>query len=362
MTAVTSPELSIGAFARLVGLTPSALRFYDDCGLLPPSRVDPVTGYRWYAASREPRARLLALLRVVDFPLASARTVLDGPAEAGARLLKEHLAAVEDKTMRTRRAVARALACVHGGRCCRVRLPGPELASAVRQVAPAVAAAGRLTPAGEDPALDEVLTCVLLEVDDAEVRLVASDRYQLSVRSLQPRHTEGTPGRALVPIDEMVGLAAWSAPQDTVTLTLEGRGIRAEAHTDACSLPIREGDYPAYQSIVQQLPPPTTRVLLTRAPLREALCDGDLTEVIALTLRSEGAWLDPPGMRMEGIVTGDPLRVGFSRELLLAVLDAGVGPELLLELSEPDQPVLVRSADQGTFTTLVMPCRLDPPQ
>ncbi len=38
--------LLIGAFGRLVGLTPSALRFYDDCGLLQPASVDPATGDR----------------------------------------------------------------------------------------------------------------------------------------------------------------------------------------------------------------------------------------------------------------------------------------------------------------------------
>ncbi|MCX4639442.1 MerR family DNA-binding transcriptional regulator [Streptomyces platensis] len=44
--------LTIGVFARRVGLAPSALRFYDDCGLLRPARVDAVTGYRRYGAGR----------------------------------------------------------------------------------------------------------------------------------------------------------------------------------------------------------------------------------------------------------------------------------------------------------------------
>ncbi|WP_435848027.1 MerR family DNA-binding transcriptional regulator [Streptomyces decoyicus] len=42
----TEELLTIGAFARRVGLAPSALRFYDDCGVLRPARVDAVTGYR----------------------------------------------------------------------------------------------------------------------------------------------------------------------------------------------------------------------------------------------------------------------------------------------------------------------------
>jgi DNA polymerase III subunit beta len=40
-------------------------------------------------------------------------------------------------------------------------------------------------------------------------------------------------------------------------------------------------------------------------------------------------------------------------------LSASVGPDALLEIVAQTRPVVVRSADQGTFTTLVMPTRLD---
>ncbi|WP_425506610.1 MerR family transcriptional regulator [Streptomyces rectiverticillatus] len=42
------PLLSIGVFARRARLSPKALRVYDRQGLLPPDRVDAVTGYRYY--------------------------------------------------------------------------------------------------------------------------------------------------------------------------------------------------------------------------------------------------------------------------------------------------------------------------
>ena len=360
MTPVTSVELSIGAFARLVGLTPSALRFYDDCGLLPPARVDASTGYRWYAESQEPRARLLAGLRVVVLPLAAARAVLDGPPEEATRLLEDHLAAVEGKAALTRRAVTDALADLHGEqRACRVVLPGPELASAVRQVAPAAASPERRALPGEDPGLDEVLRCVLVEVGQDEVRFVASDRHRLSVRALQPRRVAGPDGRALVPVEQLVDLARWATPQDEVTLTLGAGTVRAEGPTGSRVLPTKEGDYPAYRGILEGLPAATTRVVVAREQLRSALEGSDLPEVVALDLGADQVVLDPPGTALDAVLTGRPLRVGFAPALLCAALEASVGPEVLLELSETDRPVLLRSADQGTFTTLVMPYRLD---
>ncbi|WP_434590252.1 MerR family transcriptional regulator [Brevibacterium sp. 1718] len=44
-----SDLMPIGAFARIVGLTASALRFYNDAGILRPDHVDAQTGYRFYS-------------------------------------------------------------------------------------------------------------------------------------------------------------------------------------------------------------------------------------------------------------------------------------------------------------------------
>ena len=39
-------RMTIGEFAREAGLTPKALRLYDEMGLIVPADVDPVSGYR----------------------------------------------------------------------------------------------------------------------------------------------------------------------------------------------------------------------------------------------------------------------------------------------------------------------------
>ncbi|CAL9339249.1 MerR family transcriptional regulator [Streptomyces sp. enrichment culture] len=77
--------LTIGAFAKASRLSPKALRLYDELGLLPPARVDPVTGYRLYAPEQVDRARLVAWLRRLGMPLVRIRHVcsLDAGAAAG---------------------------------------------------------------------------------------------------------------------------------------------------------------------------------------------------------------------------------------------------------------------------------------
>lgn len=85
VTMATSRRFTIGEFAARSGLTPKALRLYDDLGLLRPAEVDAWTGYRRYDADQLDRARLVATLRLIGMPLARIRTVLDadGTAEAG---------------------------------------------------------------------------------------------------------------------------------------------------------------------------------------------------------------------------------------------------------------------------------------
>ncbi|MDX3749363.1 MerR family transcriptional regulator [Streptomyces sp. AK08-02] len=73
---MTEPEtLTIGAFARACRLSPKALRLYDELDLLRPARVDPDTGYRYYAAEQLEQARLVAWLRRLGMPLARIRQV-----------------------------------------------------------------------------------------------------------------------------------------------------------------------------------------------------------------------------------------------------------------------------------------------
>nr|WP_232029167.1 MerR family transcriptional regulator [Streptomyces lincolnensis] len=74
--------LTIGAFAARSRLSAKALRLYDRLGLLAPAHVDEVSGYRYYRADQIERARLVALLRQLDMPLARIAEVV-GAAGAG---------------------------------------------------------------------------------------------------------------------------------------------------------------------------------------------------------------------------------------------------------------------------------------
>lgn len=364
--------MTISEFARRVGLAPSALRFYDDCGVLPPDSVDETNGYRYYAPSQEQRARLLRDLREIDLPLAEVRVALDADPPSLADVVRAHLRTVEAKTAAARAAADHLLTGLMADRTV-VVLGGPEFASALRQVTPAAAGAAasggsaasptsgfsRTTPAASrstsvPEALEAVLECVLIELAPDEVTFVATDRYRLSVRTVQPAEFSGASTRLLVPAAELSELTRWVAAGDVVRVEAGPSTAVIVRDGDTRDLTVVPGEYPAYQVILEGLTPPGCRVVVDRAALRTAL---EGREVVAFDIDSSELRIDDE-VKLEVIGAG-AIRIGFTASLLAAALDASVGPDVLLEICDPYRPVVVRSADQGTFTTLVMPVRLN---
>lgn len=69
--------MTIQEMARLLGLTPRALRFYEEKGLVSPRKMEH-NGYRVYSESDMWRLQTIAALREAGMPIASIRGMLNG--------------------------------------------------------------------------------------------------------------------------------------------------------------------------------------------------------------------------------------------------------------------------------------------
>ncbi|WP_427920720.1 MerR family transcriptional regulator [Streptomyces sp. cg40] len=97
MAEVDDELLTIGAFAARARLSAKALRLYDRLGLLTPDRVDAASGYRYYRAGQVERARLVALLRQLDMPLAQVAALVEADGADAAELLAAYWTDVETR-------------------------------------------------------------------------------------------------------------------------------------------------------------------------------------------------------------------------------------------------------------------------
>ncbi|MGE3108373.1 MAG: MerR family transcriptional regulator [Phycisphaerales bacterium] len=119
--------LTIARAARVVGLSASALRFYEREGFLSPSGRSR-SGYRLYDQAALDRLRFLRAAQSIGLPLKDIRAVLEMDARTSRprmrELLEARLADVEGKLKElntVRDALSRALArCRRSGECCNV--------------------------------------------------------------------------------------------------------------------------------------------------------------------------------------------------------------------------------------------------
>ncbi|MBQ1025403.1 MerR family transcriptional regulator [Micromonospora sp. C95] len=357
---------SIGELARASGLTVSALRFYDAAGVLVPARVDPVTGYRWYADDQVAPARLVAGLRRIGLPVAEIARAVRAEPPVVHRLIEAHLGRLADGLAEARHEasrIRRLLAADHPPPVTRLVLAGQELSAAVDAVRFAV---------GADPALP-VLAGVLLDVTDEGVRLVATDRHRMAVATADAV-VRGPAVRALLPVAAVDRLRRLSdaAPTDEVRLTLVGRQVVADVAGRRLRVTTLPYDFPDYRALL----PATTGAPIRRVPvdapwLVAALRSGAPTvtrehaggplpvTVLGLGGRDAVRLLGPDELADDGAGRAEvELRVGVNGGYLLDALHAAGGPRLVLELDGPVTPLAIRRPDDSAAFSILMPIRL----
>jgi DNA-binding transcriptional MerR regulator len=82
----------IGEFAKLSGLSPKTLRFYDEIGLLQPAQVDPCSNYRMYQPQQLEQAAAICAFKELGLPLGKIRSAMQrnrATAQSKKRLLEE---------------------------------------------------------------------------------------------------------------------------------------------------------------------------------------------------------------------------------------------------------------------------------
>lgn len=112
---VSDPLLSISVFGRRSRLSMKALRLYDRLGLLTPAEVDEHSGYRWYRESQLRTARLVAVLRRLDMPLAQVGEVISAPGPKAAELIAGYWEAAERRLASQRELAAHLRLTLSGG-------------------------------------------------------------------------------------------------------------------------------------------------------------------------------------------------------------------------------------------------------
>ncbi|AEF42634.1 DNA polymerase III subunit beta family protein [Hoyosella subflava] len=349
------PDLMpIGDFARRTGLTPSALRFYADSAVLLPAEIDPVSGYRYYHPDQLARADMLRQLREIAMPLPAVKAALEAGPDEVARMIDEHVAKVLGDAAAARRKAARLTAKLTDLPSLLIAvLKGPVLADAVEQV---------LTATASDTTMP-VLGGLHLEASPEAVTLTATDRYRLSTRTLVPDESASNIWAATVDGDSLRVAAAEVRRCAMVRVEASTHGIwlrSSEREDQHCRL--LSGQFPDYRAMLATLPEATTRATVSKDLLLRAM-EESVHELITLDVTGSGLNFltddKQPSQSLPAAVTGAALRISFHLTTVYPAVSTAIGPEVMLDLRGPNQPITIRSADRGDLTTVAMPVKPD---
>ncbi|MER7486267.1 MerR family transcriptional regulator [Streptomyces sp. NPDC126497] len=358
---------SIGETARDSGLSVSALRFYDRAGVLVPDRVDPVSGYRWYAPGQLDEARLLARLRRAGMPLADIRLVLAGwtstDTDLVRQLLEAHLRRLEQglSDARTEFSALRALldrrenpmTSLRTDTAVRLSLSGPGLAAALDAVRFAAGAGPRL------PALDGIL----FDVEDDALCLVATDRYRMAVARTAADGHDGDRVQVTVPLPLADAMRALLGGCQDARLTVDGDRVTLEAGDRQTAGRCLGRDFPDHRRLVRL--PAGRRAVVDVPAFREAVRTGPARTHASCEQGGEPYDLSVLEVAEDGSVTlagegaDGPDLVAVNRAFLLEALAAGAGDRLVLEFGAPTAPLVIRRPDDARAFSLLMPVRLE---
>jgi DNA polymerase III subunit beta len=350
----TEPPLTISAFARAVELAPSALRYYDEAGLLPPAEVDRRTGYRYYTPDLARRALLIRRMRDVGVPVETMRVVLSGPPERAAEVLRgfaERAARNAQQTYAVVDEIVAALEATGSAHEIAVTVDGPELAAGIR----------RVSRAASDR--DEPLRGVLLDLGGGAITPVATDRYWLAYWNIAVADAQTPERRAFLPLDSLPELTDRLERHDVVTVELGAAGT-VSITDEAGTVPVTTARdrFPAYRLIVPGAEVRTGRVTFERASLLALLPGAGISVRLAIGDDRIGVSRlgENESTRIDAVTSGMPTALWLPVGVLRGALDLMIGSAVSLAYSAPDRPVRLTPVEQSRLGALLMPSRPQP--
>ncbi len=344
--------LGIGEFAKLVGISVSALRFYADRGLLIPARIDPDSGYRSFHPDQVASGRLIRDLRVIGVPLTTVHEALALPDAEVHQLVDAHISGLQVQLHEAQRT-AQLLGSAPESRMTRTTtVAGADLIHAFDQVLPFA------STNAEHPHL----MTVLVEVRANSIRVVTTDTHRLAVRDLVALET-GPEFAALLPAAAARRWMTELRPGSDIRLALDGETLTATGDGEVTvSAQVVPADFPDYEQVLAP-PNPATSILVDRHQFIEALERFDdaggavLLSADEHHLRLQRRDVDS---RIDGDRHGPCAHVAIDPAYGIEAAANAIGAELAIEIGpDPLRPILFRSATNGSHVSLLMPVRLN---
>jgi DNA polymerase-3 subunit beta len=252
-------------------------------------------------------------------------------------------------------------------------LPEPE--PQTRITLPTEAFVNTITRVARSASRDEtrpVLTGILMSATGAELRMVSTDSYRLSVKqtTLEPALAPESSLEANVPARALQELAriAQGTQSESLAVSVGQNQVVFELDDVVLSSRLIDGQFPNYRQLLPESVEHELRLssaemtdvvrrisLLAQrnTPLRLSFSEGTLTISAQTPDVGEASEAIPVPFH------GELFEIGFNAEFLRDGLESIESDELVLKLISPLRPGLIETPETGDFVYLIMPIRLN---
>ncbi len=216
-----------------------------------------------------------------------------------------------------------------------------------------------------------LLTGVLFTHENNTLRLIATDSYRLAVRDVPGVAGIGGSHDLLVParaLQELQRGAASLAADAEIGVTLTDAEICFVVGSSTISSRLIDGNYPSVLQLIPASYPNQLRIakdtLLTSLK-RAKLLAKDSTSSVRLTMKEKTVEIRTQSVdtgdiedNVDADYQGEELTIAFNPSFLIDGIEAVVGDEVMLEMSDAVRPAMVHGVEDVRFRYLLMPVRV----
>jgi len=221
-----------------------------------------------------------------------------------------------------------------------------------------------------------VLQGVLMEINDNQLSLAATDGFRISVRGAEISHPVSNPVKVIIPARSLSELARIAINgKETITMVVPPDRGQAIFHMKDAELVTQliEGSFPDYRAIIPRSF--KTRTVISSAEFLKACRQAEIIAregnyVIRLNLQpqeggpgavefsTQSEEMGSGQVVVDANIEGPELLIAFNVQFLTQVLEVVGSPNTVLETNANNTPGLITPVGEENFKHVIMPMHL----
>ena len=207
---------------------------------------------------------------------------------------------------------------------------------------------------------------ILMEIEEGGIRMVSTDSYRLAIRTMKEGYKSLENGQYIIPSSAMANLARIAGKEEKIGVYRdENMGqIRFAIGKSNHIIRLIEGKFPKYGQFIPESLEKTVEVdkeemmgALKRASLISSTikmnAGGD-----GLTLLSESREVGEGKEKVAASYDGEDIEIAFNSRFLEDGIASVDGEKVVLGISEPLKPGIIKEKEGEDFMYIIMPIRL----